>query len=87
MAGRLQMCVVHEAQLLSDCRAEVLKIARRQAVLSPEHPLASQESVSLAELAPYQAILEDEIADPEHQHRHVSFQPELVVRDSTRATD
>ncbi|WP_016996356.1 LacI family DNA-binding transcriptional regulator [Kocuria atrinae] len=31
-------------------------------------------------------LLEDEIADPEHQHRHVSFQPELVVRDSTRSS-
>ncbi|MCM3689588.1 LacI family DNA-binding transcriptional regulator [Kocuria rosea] len=28
-------------------------------------------------------LLEDEIADPDHRHRHVSFQPELVVRDST----
>ncbi|MGQ1838518.1 LacI family DNA-binding transcriptional regulator [Kocuria turfanensis] len=29
-------------------------------------------------------LLEDEVADPEHRHRHVSFPPELVVRDSTR---
>ncbi|MHC5560874.1 LacI family DNA-binding transcriptional regulator [Kocuria sp. U4B] len=28
-------------------------------------------------------LLEDEITDPDHHHRHVSFQPELVVRDST----
>ena len=32
-------------------------------------------------------LLEDEVADPEHQHRHVSFQPELVVRDSTRKSE
>ncbi|ASN53708.1 LacI family DNA-binding transcriptional regulator [Sinomonas sp. R1AF57] len=30
-------------------------------------------------------LLEDESTDPEHRHRHVSFQPELVVRDSTAA--
>lgn len=30
-------------------------------------------------------LLEDEITDPDHHHRHVSFQPELVVRDSTRS--
>jgi LacI family transcriptional regulator len=29
-------------------------------------------------------LLEDEITDKDHHHRHVSFQPELVVRDSTR---
>ena len=29
-------------------------------------------------------LLEDEVADSEHRHRHVSFPPELVVRDSTR---
>jgi LacI family transcriptional regulator len=29
-------------------------------------------------------LLEDEITDPDHHHHHVSFQPELVVRDSTR---
>ncbi len=29
-------------------------------------------------------LLADEVADPEHRHRHVSFPPELVVRDSTR---
>ncbi|GEO95685.1 LacI family DNA-binding transcriptional regulator [Kocuria turfanensis] len=29
-------------------------------------------------------LLEDEVADPEHRHRHVSFPPELVVRESTR---
>ncbi|MFW6186630.1 MAG: LacI family DNA-binding transcriptional regulator [Actinomycetota bacterium] len=31
-------------------------------------------------------LLEDEIIDPDHHHRHVSFQPELVVRSSTRAS-
>ncbi|WP_344122080.1 LacI family DNA-binding transcriptional regulator [Kocuria aegyptia] len=31
-------------------------------------------------------LLEDEITDPDHHHRHVSFQPELVARDSTRFT-
>ncbi|MFI7481269.1 LacI family DNA-binding transcriptional regulator [Kocuria sp. M1R5S2] len=30
-------------------------------------------------------LLEDEITDLDHHHRHVSFQPELVVRGSTRA--
>ncbi|MFJ4761162.1 LacI family DNA-binding transcriptional regulator [Kocuria marina] len=29
-------------------------------------------------------LLEEEVSDPEHRHRHVSFQPELVVRESTR---
>ncbi|MDO5618516.1 LacI family DNA-binding transcriptional regulator [Kocuria sp.] len=28
-------------------------------------------------------LLEDEITDPGHRHRHVSFPPELVIRDST----
>lgn len=28
-------------------------------------------------------LLEDEITNPDHHHRHVSFQPELVIRDST----
>ncbi|MBD7995048.1 LysR family transcriptional regulator [Arthrobacter sp. Sa2CUA1] len=60
LAGRLQLCVVYEAQVLPDCTAELLMETRRQAVLSPEHPLAGQRTVSLAELAPFPAILMDE---------------------------
>lgn len=60
LAGRLQLCVAHEAQVLPDCTAEVLREAKRQAALSPEHPLAAQKTVSLAELAPYPAILVNE---------------------------
>ena len=29
-------------------------------------------------------LLEDEISNPKHLHRHVSFQPEIVIRESTR---
>jgi DNA-binding transcriptional LysR family regulator len=60
LAGRLQLCVAHEAQVLPDCTAEVLREAKRQVALSPEHPLAAQRTVSLAELAPYPAILVNE---------------------------
>ena len=60
LAGRLQLCVVYEAQVLPDCTAELLNETRRQVVLSPDHPLAGQAAVSLAELAPYPAMLMDE---------------------------
>jgi LacI family transcriptional regulator len=29
-------------------------------------------------------LLEDEISNPKHLHRHVSFQPEIVIRESTQ---
>lgn len=60
LSGRLQLCVVHEAQVLPDCTAEALRITKRQVALSPEHPLAGQGAVSLAELAPYPAMLVNE---------------------------
>lgn len=60
LAGRLQLCVVYEAQVLADCTAEVLRETKRQAVFGVEHPLAGQEAVGLAELAPYPAMLMDE---------------------------
>lgn len=60
LAGRLQLCVIYEAQALLDCATEVLKETRRQVVLSPAHPLAENEAVNLEELAPYPAILMDE---------------------------
>ncbi|EMY36140.1 LysR family transcriptional regulator [Arthrobacter crystallopoietes BAB-32] len=60
LAGRAQLCVVYEAQLLPDCTGEVLRETKRQAVFSPEHPLAAQAKVSLAELARYPAMLMDE---------------------------
>lgn len=63
LAGRLQMCVVYEAQVLSDCTTEVLRAIKPQAVLSPQHPLAAQEEVSLAQLAPCPAMLMDEEPD------------------------
>lgn len=63
LAGRLQLCVVYEAQVLSDCTTEVLRATRPQAVLSPQHPLAAQEEVSLAQLAPCPAMLMDEEPD------------------------
>lgn len=31
-------------------------------------------------------LLEDEISNPKHLHRHVSFQPEIVIRESTQRT-
>ena len=31
-------------------------------------------------------LLEEEVADSEHRHRHVSFQPELIIRESTATT-
>lgn len=60
LAGRLQVCVVYEAQLLTDCTAEVLRETKRQAVFGLEHPLAGRQAVSLAELAPHPAMLMDE---------------------------
>lgn len=60
MAGRAQLCVVYEAQLLPDCTAEVLREMKRQVVLSTDHPLAAKDSISLAQLAEYPAILMDE---------------------------
>lgn len=60
LSGRVQVCVVHEAQLLPDCVGEELKVLRRQVVLSPDHPLADQPAVRLAELAEHPAALLDE---------------------------
>jgi len=60
LAGRAQLCVVYEAQLLPDCQPELLMKAKRQVVFSPDHPLATKEKVSLAELAKHPAILIDE---------------------------
>jgi DNA-binding transcriptional LysR family regulator len=60
LAGRIQVCVMYQAQVMSDCATEILKESRRQVVFSPEHPLAVRETVSLAELAPYPAMLVDE---------------------------
>lgn len=60
LAGRIQVCVMYQAQVMSDCATEILKETRRQVVFSPEHPLAVRETVSLAELAPYPAMLVDE---------------------------
>lgn len=31
-------------------------------------------------------LLEEEVTDVEHRHRHVSFQPELIIRESTATT-
>lgn len=57
LAGRLQLCVVYEAQLLPDCTSETLLETKRQAVFGVEHPLAAQRTVSLSELALHPAIL------------------------------
>jgi DNA-binding transcriptional LysR family regulator len=60
LAGRAQLCVLYEAQLMPDCSPELLMEAKRQVVFSPDHPLAAKDKVSLAELAQYPAILIDE---------------------------
>lgn len=60
LAGAAQFCVIYHAQALPDCTTELLQPASRQAVLSPEHPLAGQQTVSLQELAPYPAMLINE---------------------------
>jgi DNA-binding transcriptional LysR family regulator len=60
LAGVAQLSVIYEAQALSDCATEVLQEARRQAVLSPEHPLSARATVSLEELAPYPVMLMSE---------------------------
>jgi DNA-binding transcriptional LysR family regulator len=57
LAGAAQLSVIYRAQALPDCTTELLKPARRQAVLSPEHPLAGQKTLSLQDLAPYPAML------------------------------
>lgn len=60
LAGRLQVCAIYEAQLIPGCVGEVLCETHRMVVLSPEHPLASQERIALSELAPYPAMLLNE---------------------------
>lgn len=60
LAGRAQLCVLYEAQLMPDCSPEMLMEAKRQVVFSPDHPLAAKDKVSLAELAQYPAIMIDE---------------------------
>jgi len=86
LAGRIQLCVVYEAQVLPDCTTEVLRETRRQVVLSPEHPLAAQEKVGLAELAPYPAILMHE--EPALQRTMAEFaragvEPRVLWRSSS----
>lgn len=60
LTGKLQLCVVYEAQLLPDCTAEILRRTKRQAVFGLGHPLAAHPMVTLAELGAYPAILMDE---------------------------
>ncbi|MEV7647015.1 LysR family transcriptional regulator [Arthrobacter sp. NPDC089319] len=60
LEGRAQLAAAYEAQLLPDCEAEILRPTMRQVALSPEHPLAGREKISLADLATYPAILVNE---------------------------
>lgn len=60
LTGRVQVCAIYEAQLVAGCTGEVLRDTRRMIALSPDHPLAQRDSIQLAELAPYPAVLVDE---------------------------
>lgn len=56
LAGRAQLCVIYEAQLMPDCQGEALTSSRRLVVLGAEHPLVSEAELRLADLAPYPGI-------------------------------
>ncbi|GAA1125412.1 LysR family transcriptional regulator [Citricoccus alkalitolerans] len=56
LAGRAQLCVVYEAQLLPDCQGEALTDSRRLVALGLDHPLAAHTEIRLADLAPYPGI-------------------------------
>src|SRR5699024_2677119 len=60
LAGQLSACLIYEAQLEPGCRTILVQDHRRQAILSPQHPLAEFEEVSLAQLADLPAVLLDE---------------------------
>lgn len=60
LAGQLSACLIYEAQLEAGCRSILIRDHRRQAIMSPQHPLADHSEVSLAQLAQYPAILLDE---------------------------
>lgn len=60
LAGQLSACLLYEAQLEPGCRTILVQDHRRHAVLSPQHPLAAFEEVSLAQLAAFPAVLLDE---------------------------
>lgn len=60
LAGRVQVAFLYEAQLIPGVHSIVLRRERRMAVMSPDHPLASQSELSLASLAAHPAMLLDE---------------------------
>ena len=76
LAGRVQIAVIYRAQLIDGCEPTVLRRARRMAVMSPDHPLASEEQLSLPLLAAYPAIFLDE--EPALQRTLAAFAAEGV---------
>ncbi|GAA4118880.1 LysR family transcriptional regulator [Enteractinococcus coprophilus] len=57
LSGQLSACLIYEAQLEPGCRTVFVQDHRRQAIMSPQHPLAEFSEVSLAQLADFPAVL------------------------------
>lgn len=71
LAGRAHVAIVYRAQLGSACVDELVRDARRMAVMSPEHPLADRPRLDLHLLAEHPAILLDE--EPAFQRTLAAF--------------
>lgn len=83
LAGQLAACLIYEAQLEPGCRAILVRDHRRQAVMSPQHPLAKYSEVSLAQLAEHPAVLLNERPALERTLNEFytrSLEPRVVVR-------
>lgn len=83
LAGQLAACFIYEAQLEPGCRALLVQDHRRQAIMSPEHPLAQYSEVSLAQLAEYPAVLLDERPALErtlNEFSSRSLEPKVTMR-------
>lgn len=55
LRGGLDLCILYEPQLSPDVTAAVLQRNEYKIALSPEHPLAGNESISLVDLEHYPA--------------------------------
>ncbi|MBV1777581.1 LysR family transcriptional regulator [Paeniglutamicibacter sp. ABSL32-1] len=71
-AGRTQLSIGYETQFGQDCTVEVLQEFHRKVVVSPGHPLAEFEEISLAQLTQYPAAFLN--LEPALQHTLAEFQ-------------
>lgn len=83
LAGQLAASVIYEAQLLEGCYALLIKDQQRSALLPADHPLASHQEVSLAQLAQHPAVLLDETPSLErtlNEFNKRSLEPKVLLR-------